>query len=346
MTPMNKKVKEIFSKSWENITRTDLEYIYLELDYLKSHIATQFGVNKSQVSYKLKKLGINKQSYLLKKSLEQATKTAGNQSLERHIFSRFDILTDSDDSLYFGPVKVIKGEHKGRIGLYDDEDGNYGYVYWGNMVGTIDACSTIKLSYLSNNITTYDLFNRVEKLGNQISQQRAKKSLGETYFGDNTLVELYGEYIFALNLLNNIYISTNYLQGEGTKKVFISHSSANKDIALFIASDLKQAKYNVWFDKWDIKLGHSIPQSISDGLDSADALLILLSNDYLNSAFCRDEWQGFYMKFNTQNKPIITIVIDDSEPPTILSSRKYYRMNDWNDYNNMLDELKLSLSDI
>ena len=62
-----------------------------------------------------------------------------------------------------------------------------------------------------------------------------------------------------MRLLNEVYENTFYLQGEGKKNIFLSHSSADKEIALYIASDLKRANFNVWFDKWDLRLGHSIP---------------------------------------------------------------------------------------
>lgn len=91
------------------------------------------------------------------------------------------------------------------------------------------------------------------------------------------------------------------------------------------------------------KLGHSIPKGISDGLDSADTLLIILSKNYLNSAFCNDEWEAFYMKF--RDKPIMVIIVDESEPPTILCGKKYYRMKDITEYDTMFRELRRALAE-
>ena len=54
-----------------------------------------------------------------------------------------------------------------------------------------------------------------------------------------------------MNLLNKRYEETFYLQGKGEKNIFISHSSKDKQVALYIATDLKNANYNVWFDLWD-----------------------------------------------------------------------------------------------
>lgn len=43
-------------------------------------------------------------------------------------------------------------------------------------------------------------------------------------------------------------------------------------------------------------------------------------------------------------KPIIVIILDDSEPPAILSSRKYYRLKDMSEYDFMMRELKDALN--
>ena len=114
-------------------------------------------------------------------------------------------------------------------------------------------------------------------------------------------------------------------------------------MAAWIASDLKLAKFGVYLDLWDLELGHSIPGWIGNGLDDADALIILVSKAYLESAFCTDEWQAYYMKYNRSGRPIIPIILDDSEPPTILSGRKYFRLINGSGYDEMLVALKRAL---
>lgn len=48
------------------------------------------------------------------------------------------------------------------------------------------------------------------------------------------------------------------------------------------------------------------------------------------------------MKF--RDKPIIVIIVDESEPPTILCGKKYYRMKDMMEYDAMFRELRRALS--
>ena len=132
----------------------------------------------------------------------------------------------SDELTYGEIVKVVKGKHKGRIGYYDDDEGEKdAYVYWGDVVSVLDAYDVIKKSYLSNDITTYDLVERINFLQNKISylrmEQQFENSEIETY---KEITELYGEYVLALNLLNKIYVDTFYLNGNGEKTIqFLFH---------------------------------------------------------------------------------------------------------------------------
>ena len=344
---INDKEKQILSKAWAELTPDDLRYLYFDLNYLRANISMAFDVTTKQVEYKLKKYGLNKLKKWEKESMNEALKNVGDEEIERMIFHRYDMPIDPDDTVMFGPVIVRDGEHKGRIGYYDDTEGANGIVLWGNGPTTLDSETEIPIEYLSNQITTYDLIKRERELSQSIWEARTIRLEGNGSPSlDDHLVEFYGEYTFVTKLLSDAYATANFLQGEGDKTVFVSHASQDTDISLLIATDLKRSKYNVWFDKWDINLGHSIPQGISDGLDSADVLIIVLSNDYLRSAFCTDEWQSYYMKYNTQRKPIIIIIVDDSSPPTILASRKYYRMKSKDDYDDMLMNLKLALSKI
>ena len=342
---MSKKEKHILSKAWTVLTPDDLRYLYFDLNYSRTKLSEVFDATIKQVEYKLRKYGLNKQKQWAKDALSKALRKAGEETLGSIVFEQFDSSFGPDDIGVYGPVKVTKGKHKGRIGMYDDDFGGYGYVLWGDSIDAINTECRIPLSYLTNNITTYDLVKRTIDLYNQIGNAQMGKAYGEKVtLSDDQIINLYSEYIMVMKMLNEINAKANYLQGEGDKTVFISHASQDKEISSMIATDLKRARYNVWFDKWDIELGHSVPQAITDGLDSADALVIVLSKDYLRSAFCTDEWQCYYMKFNSQRKPILTIIIDDSRPPTILASRKYHRMKSIDGYDDMLIDLKLALS--
>jgi len=344
-----KRYDSICKKQWDKINQDDLFFLYVELDLIKAEIANIYNITKGKVSYKLQRFGIRKTSKIITDVFNNTLSSVRNEALKEMVFGYDSIIDSPDNYLSYGPVIVTRGPHKGRIGVYDDNDDydKNGYVYFGNMVSTLDSCYLIPLTSLSNNITTYRLSSRVETLSNELGYARAKRASGKLSIEkENMLIELYREYVLALQLLNKVYVETNFLHSKNNERIFLSHSSADLGFANVLASDLKLAGYDVWLDRWEIGLGQSIPESISNGLDTADALIILLSKDYLKSVFCRDEWQGYYMKYKAADARIITIIIDDSTPPTILASRKYFRFNESRSYETLLIELKRSLNNI
>ena len=252
---------------------------------------------------------------------------------------------NAEGELSWGPVKALQGKHKGRIGCLDDAEGAYGYVYWGDMVSVLDSCDKIKLKYLTNNITTYDFVKRAEELGTQIARMRAISQYGDDSEIYKNITDLYGEYTYIIGLLNRIYEETFYHNNGNKKRVFLSYSSLNKDMATWIATDLKRTGYQVWFDVWEIEGGHNIIDEISRGIETADAFVMLVSKSYINSAMCKTEWQAYFMtQFKTHPNSIIPIILDDSEPPTILSNIRYLKLSDDYDYDYMIRDLKRALA--
>lgn len=80
--------------------------------------------------------------------------------------------------LEFGLVICTKGPYKGKIGYLDDEDiceGNqFGIVYFGNP----SFCSSfhlVPITYLSNEITMYEIIQRKETLQQQILNEKDEK---------------------------------------------------------------------------------------------------------------------------------------------------------------------------
>ena len=125
-----------------------------------------------------------------------------------------------DNELCWGPVLVIKGKYKGRIGCYDDEDGAYGYIYWGNMVSTLDSCTRIKLSSIRE-ANTQDMARRLDELGTKIGKIRCFMQYDNNPIKQYAqLTDYYGEYFYISEILNNKYIDTFYHKRLGEKKFF------------------------------------------------------------------------------------------------------------------------------
>ena len=66
-------------------------------------------------------------------------------------------------------------------------------------------------------------------------------------------------------------------------KVFISHSSKNKKLARRLAKALKNHNIDVWFDEWEILVGHNIVDKVYDGIRHSDFLAIILTKESIAS---------------------------------------------------------------
>jgi WD40 repeat protein len=87
-------------------------------------------------------------------------------------------------------------------------------------------------------------------------------------------------------------------------KVFISYSRQDEEFARQIATDLDRLGANIWIDVDDIPPGVNWSSAVQQGLDTCDALLLILSPDSMESGNVADEWQYF----RDESKPIIPVL--------------------------------------
>ena len=72
-----------------------------------------------------------------------------------------------------------------------------------------------------------------------------------------------------------------------TSSVFLCHSSDDKPFVEKLCQDLTSGDIDVWFDKWEIRVGDSIIEKIEEGLKNNDYLAIVLSNASVKSEWVR-----------------------------------------------------------
>jgi len=109
-------------------------------------------------------------------------------------------------------------------------------------------------------------------------------------------------------------------------KVFISYKKKSKaeEIAETIASRLSQPQQgiNVWFDKWEVKAGDSIPGKIAEGFKGSDACLIFISNEYGGSNWCTKEMNTALVKGIEENLTVIPSLVEVCNVPELLKDLK------------------------
>ena len=248
--------------------------------------------------------------------------------------SDHQIAATADENLEYGPVIVTKGRHKGRIGYYDDDEGGC-IVLFGDIC-LANCYYKINPSALSNTISTRKLLERLTELRKLLSDVK------EYSYHYQLLLEL--EY--CNHMLNERYINAVYTRPSSPSKIFISHAHVSKDIefARVLATDLKSAGYEFFLDEWSIELGENIYHRIGEAIDTSSALIPIVSHSFNKSVACRDEWTSYYNKFSrSRPNSIYPVIIDDSEPPTLLSARRYERISTPVGYDHYLSSLLKAL---
>lgn len=72
-------------------------------------------------------------------------------------------------------------------------------------------------------------------------------------------------------------------------KAFISHSSADKEIAEQLSRDLIKQGIDAWFSKWEIMPGDSLRRKIEQGISEATHFIVLLTQHSLKSEWVQTE---------------------------------------------------------
>ena len=106
--------------------------------------------------------------------------------------------------------------------------------------------------------------------------------------------------------------------------LFLSHSSADKTFVGKLAEDLEGVGVNVWFDKWEIKVGDSLTGKIEEGLQANDYLGLVLSPAAVASEWVKAELgAAWYRQMNSRKIVVLPILHQDCEIPLFLRDRKY-----------------------
>ena len=106
--------------------------------------------------------------------------------------------------------------------------------------------------------------------------------------------------------------------------VFLSHSSADKELIGQVASRLRDDGFRVWYDDWEIRHGDLIQSKIDQGLDESRVLVLFMSRKASESDWVRLEQESvtFHDPVN-KNRSFIPVRLDGSDIRRTLQPFKY-----------------------
>jgi TIR domain len=103
----------------------------------------------------------------------------------------------------------------------------------------------------------------------------------------------------------------------------VSYSTEDRPFVDDLVNELKIRSVDVWYDKFEIKVGDSIVQKVNDGIGQSDWLIVVLSNSSVNSKWVTHELQAA-LTITIQKGAFLLPLRKDSVPiPTLLADRRY-----------------------
>jgi hypothetical protein len=126
------------------------------------------------------------------------------------------------------------------------------------------------------------------------------------------------------------------------KQIFISYSHHDRGFVEQLAKDLKFAGFPVWWDEWEIKVGHSIIKKVSEGIGKSAYLAIVLSPSSVESDFVQRELNSALVtQLKSKKIEILPLLISDCEVPLLLIDTHYadFRLDYQSGFRKLLDRL-------
>ncbi len=116
---------------------------------------------------------------------------------------------------------------------------------------------------------------------------------------------------------------------EAKKHFFVSYNRADINWAEWIAWELEEAGYHTTVQAWDFRPGSNFVTEMQEKLETADRVIAVLSQDYLEAKFTRAEWAAAFSNDPTGEKGLLLPVrVRDCDPEALLKSIVYIDLVD------------------
>ena len=115
-------------------------------------------------------------------------------------------------------------------------------------------------------------------------------------------------------------------------KVFISHSSADKELIINPLYSYLQAKsIGMWLDTYEIDYGENIYLKVNEGIEKAKVGLFILTNNFFDSSsgWPLTEFSTFFMDLMKNNKKVLMVNagVDEDKMHSMMKSFRYLNWN-------------------
>lgn len=161
--------------------------------------------------------------------------------------------------------------------------------------------------------------------------------------------DLAEEFLYKIGLPKEIILSmNNFVKNRKSKSCFISHSSKDVKFVEKLYNDLQENDMNCWYAPEDLDIGDKTRDKIDKAIEDYDKLLIILSENSIESYWVEDEVEAAIDYEITNNTiKLLPIMIDKSvfglDKPWFKKIKRNRNIGDFSDWESPEQyELKLS----
>lgn len=123
-------------------------------------------------------------------------------------------------------------------------------------------------------------------------------------------------------------------------RIFLSYTSADEAFVDRLSTDLGSYSVNIFYAKWNIKVGDSIVDKINQGLSSHDNLVVILSRASVRSKWVKRELNSSLMRqLKDRAIRILPVLMEECDIPPLLADIKYadFRLDYNKGFTSLLD---------
>jgi len=157
---------------------------------------------------------------------------------------------------------------------------------------------------------------------------------------------------YAIQIVEEIIPAMNVFDFKTTKnitiekKVFLSHSHADKKIVNKLKIDLEDNGIKTWYDERDMNIGDIVNEKITEGINQSDCFLIVISPNSIKSDWVKYELNEAYHVYITEKKRILPVLIGDLSEKDIPQKLKKHLYSDLRNNDNYDQSIKKLCSSI
>lgn len=172
-----------------------------------------------------------------------------------------------------------------------------------------DRAKENDIEYMQKEFTEAGLIYRQDLTMDELMSQMGNRRFNSMTLLDENTVDVAMDNLFAFAEIDKLEKLGYHMKPFGKdKEVFISHSSKDKLEVERLLPFINGMNLSVWFDKYNIDVGQSIVEKVQEGVRNSYAVIFWITNNFLESKWCKKEMQSFIKRMIEEDILIISIL--------------------------------------